>query len=153
MAKREPVIVIERRVLTETAHHYFIPASYQAFRILHLGFVLLPLLAGLDKFTNFLVDWTAYLSPRLINITGLSDAFFMKCVGGIEILAAVLVAFKPRIGGWVVAAWLGAIIVNLLSIPSYYDIALRDFGLALGAIALARLAVEFEHYRRIPPRK
>jgi hypothetical protein len=141
---------VERRSLQKpTAHHYYIPASHQAYRMLHAGFVLAPLLAGVDKFTNFLVNWTTYLSPIGPSLTGLTPRQFMMGVGVIEIVAAVLVAVKPRIGGLVVAGWLWAIIVNLLTIPGFYDIALRDFGLSLGALALSRLAVEFDHYRRV----
>lgn len=140
---------VERRSLTmETAHHYFIPASYRAYRVLHFGFVVAPIVAGLDKFTNLLVNWTVYLSPRATALTGVTAPDFMRGVGVIEVIAGLIVAFKPRVGGWIVAAWLWGIIANLLSIPGYYDIALRDFGLSLGAIALAQLSVEFGQYRR-----
>jgi hypothetical protein len=139
----------ERRSLDkETAHHYFIPASHRAFRTLQFGFVVAPLLAGMDKFFNFIVDWKIYLAPQARTITGLTSAQFMRGVGVIEICAGILVAFKPRIGGIVVAAWLWGIIVNLLMIPGYYDIAVRDFVLSLGALALSFLSVEFDQYRR-----
>src|SRR4051812_48840979 len=97
---------VERRTLEgSTAHHYFIPASYQAFRILHVGFVVAPIVAGLDKFFNFLVNWEQYLSPIATRVTGLSARQFMTGVGAIEILAGCIVAFKPRIGGLIVAVW------------------------------------------------
>lgn len=116
--------------------------AYQAFRILHLGFVVAPLIAGLDKFTNVLVDWQIYLAPIVADMVPAST--FMMFVGVVEIAAGLLVAFKPKIGGYVVAAWLCGIILNLLLAPGYLDIALRDLGLALGALALARLATAYE---------
>ena len=112
---------------------------YQAYQFLHWGFVIAPILAGLDKFFMKLTDWTMYLWSPLGNIVG-GAGRFMRIVGVIEIVAGVLVAFRPRIGGYVVALWLLGIIINLLLVGSYYDIALRDFGLSLGALALARLA-------------
>jgi uncharacterized membrane protein YphA (DoxX/SURF4 family) len=115
--------------------------AYQAYQILHLGFTAAPILFGLDKFLNLMVDWTQYLSPLIANI--IPAGTFMLLVGVIEIVAGLLVFFKPRIGAYVVAAWLLAIIVNLLLIPGYFDVALRDFGLFLGALALARLSQTF----------
>lgn len=114
---------------------------YRAYRLLQIGFIVAPLVAGLDKFFNFLVNWSQYLSPMLAN-TIPADTF-MKVVGVVEIVAALLVYFKPRIGGYVVAAWLWAIILNLLTIGGYYDIALRDLGLSFGALALAFLSEEY----------
>lgn len=114
---------------------------YQAYRILHIGFTVAPILAGLDKFTNLLVDWTQYLAPFIGNIVPAST--FMAIVGVVEILAGLLVFFKPRIGAYVVAAWLAGIIFNLLLVPGYLDVALRDLGLFLGALALARLSTAF----------
>jgi hypothetical protein len=118
-----------------------------------MGFVVAPIAAGLDKFFNVLVDWTTYLSPVATNITGLSAARFMQAVGVVEIIAGLIVAFRPRVGGMIVAVWLWGIIVNLLSIPGFYDIALRDFGLSLGALALSMLSVEFGEYRRFRRQK
>src|SRR3954471_18264714 len=118
--------------------------SYQAYQILHLAFVVAPVVAGADKFFHFLVNWDQYLSPLIAKMLPMSGHTFMLGVGVIEIVAGLLVAFMPAIGGLVVGAWLLGIILNLLSIPGYYDIALRDFGLALGAFALARLATEFD---------
>jgi hypothetical protein len=118
------------------------PAS-QAYHILYIGFILAPFLAGFDKFTHVLTDWDKYLAPVIAGLLPVSGHTFMLLVGIVEIAAAVLVAVRPRIGGYVVAAWLLGIIVNLLLIPGYFDVALRDFGLALGALALARLSEEF----------
>jgi hypothetical protein len=118
--------------------------SYQAYQILHFAFVVAPLIAGADKFFHFLVNWDQYVSPLLTRILPMSAHTFMLGVGIIEIGAGVLVAFMPTVGGLVVGAWLCGIILNLLSIPGYYDIALRDLGLALGAFALSRLATEFD---------
>jgi hypothetical protein len=103
-----------------------------------------PVIAGADKFFHVLVNWDQYLSPVVTRILPLSGHTFMLGVGLVEIAAGLLVAFLPVIGGLVVGAWLCGIILNLLSIPAYYDIALRDLGLALGAFALARLATEFD---------
>jgi hypothetical protein len=117
--------------------------AYQAYQILHITFVIAPLVAGVDKFFHFLVNWEIYLSPLVTQILPVSGQTFMLAVGVIEIAAALLVAFMPAVGGMVVGAWLCGIIVNLLTIPAYLDVALRDLGLALGAFALARLAADF----------
>ena len=122
--------------------------AHQAFTLLRFGFAVLPIVAGLDKFTHFLVDWTQYLAPIATQMTGLDAETFMAIVGVIEIAAGCLVAWKPRIGGYVVAFWLWGIIVNLLMVPGYYDIAARDFGLSLGALARARLATHDHELRR-----
>ena len=119
--------------------------SYQAFRILHVAFIIAPILAGLDKFFDVLVPWQYYLSPLVTKTLGISASTIMPIVGVVEIAAGILVALKPSIGGWVVACWLWGIIINLLTIPGNYDIALRDFGLSLAAIALARLSVQHEN--------
>jgi uncharacterized membrane protein YphA (DoxX/SURF4 family) len=115
------------------------PAA-QAFRLLHVGFAVLPIVFGLDKFTNFLTDWTQYLAPFLPDMLGVSKQTFMYGVGVVEIIAGILVALKPRYAAYVVAAWLVGIIGNLLILGSYFDVALRDFGLLVAALALARLA-------------
>jgi hypothetical protein len=116
---------------------------YQAYQILHFGFTVAPIVAGVDKFLHLLTNWNAYLSPAVANLLPLPAPTFMQIVGVIEILAGLLVAFKPRLGAYVVAAWLFGIIINLLLIPGFYDIALRDLGLALGALALGRLSEHF----------
>jgi hypothetical protein len=118
--------------------------SFQAFRILQVGFVALPILAGLDKFFHLLVNWDQYLAPLATRLLPVSGHTFILLVGVIEIAAGVLVAVRPRIGAYVVALWLWGIIINLLLIPGYFDVALRDFGLSLGALALARLSREFD---------
>jgi uncharacterized membrane protein YphA (DoxX/SURF4 family) len=115
-------------------------AGFQAYVLLRSGFAVAPILFGLDKFFDVLVDWPKYLAPWVNDIAPGSAQDFMYVVGGVEILAGLLVAFKPRYGAYLVAAWLGGIIVNLLSHSGYYDIALRDFGLLIGALALGRLA-------------
>lgn len=118
--------------------------AYQAFRILHVGFVVAPVVAGLDKFTNFLTDWTQYLWPAVPDALGVSPAVIMALIGVVEVAAGVLVAVRPRIGGYVVAGWLVGIIGNLLLAGAWLDVALRDLGLALGALALARLASAYD---------
>ena len=117
--------------------------AYEAYRILHLAFIVAPIVAGLDKFFNLLVNWEQYLPPFASNLVGGHSHEFMLAVGVIEIVAGLGVALKPKIFAYVVSAWLLLIVVNLLMIPGYYDVALRDFGLALGALALARLSHEF----------
>ena len=116
------------------------PQSDQAFQILRFGFTVAPIVAGLDKFFHLLTNWDQYLAPAIAAALPFDGHTFMLIVGVIEIVAGLLVWFKPRLGGYVVAAWLWGIIVNLLLIPGYYDVALRDLGLSLGALALARLA-------------
>ncbi|CAH0145092.1 hypothetical protein SRABI83_00574 [Arthrobacter sp. Bi83] len=112
----------------------------QAFLLLRTVFTVAPILFGLDKFFNLLTDWTGYLAPVATSVVPVSGQTFMYVVGIIEIVAGVLVAFRPRIGSLVVAAWLLGIIVNLLILGNFYDVALRDFGLLVGALALNRLA-------------
>lgn len=131
---------VRARVAEGPATHDLRRCVYPAYKVLHVGFVVAPMLAGLDKFFHVLVNWNAYLAPFVERVTPFSGPVFMRIVGVVEIGAGLLVAVKPRIGGWVVAAWLWGIILNLLLIPGYYDIALRDFGLSLGAVALALLA-------------
>lgn len=115
-------------------------AGYEAYRILHLAFIVAPIVAGLDKFFNLLVNWEQYLPSFANRLLGGHGHEFMLVVGVIEIVAGLGVAFMPRIFAYVVSLWLLLIVVNLLMIPGYYDVALRDFGLALAALALARLS-------------
>jgi hypothetical protein len=117
--------------------------AYQSYEILHIGFTVLPIVAGLDKLFYALVSWERYLAPSIARMLPLGVHTFMMIVGVVEMIAGVVVAVKPKVGGYVVAAWLLAIVVNLLIAGRYYDIALRDFGLALAAIALARLSREY----------
>lgn len=114
--------------------------AHQAFLLLRTIFTVAPILFGLDKFFNVLVDWEQYLAPWIDDIVPGDAGQAMLAVGVIEIVAGVLVALRPAIGGYVVAAWLLGIIVNLVTMGEYYDIALRDFGLLVAALALARLA-------------
>ncbi len=115
--------------------------SREAFLLLRTVFTVAPVLFGLDKLTNLLTDWPGYLAPWVNDIVPGTAQQAMYVVGVVEILAGVTVALAPRYGGLLVAAWLAGIIINLLTIPDYYDVALRDFGLLVAALALARLAV------------
>src|SRR5689334_10397437 len=117
--------------------------ALQAFTLLRVGFTVAPILFGLDKFTNWLVDWPTYLAPRIDDLVPGDARQAMLVVGVIEIVAGVVVALWPRFGGYLVAAWLAGIIVNLLVLGDFYDVALRDFGLLIGALALARLATAY----------
>lgn len=115
----------------------------QAYGILRLGFVVAPILAGADKFFHLLVNWDQYVPSLVAQLSPISAHQLMLAVGVIEIVAGLGVAWKPRIFAYVVAAWLLVIIGNLLLIPGYFDVALRDFGLFLAALALARLSQQF----------
>jgi hypothetical protein len=119
--------------------------SLHAYHILHWGFVAAPAIAGIDKFLHILTNWDNYLSPTFARISPFSVHTTMLVVGVVELVAGLLVALKPRIGAYVVAAWLAGIIVNLLLKGAYYDIALRDFGLMLAALALGRLSEVYDH--------
>lgn len=118
--------------------------GYQAYQILRAGFTVAPIIAGLDKFFSLLVNWDQYLPAFVNNLTGGHGHELMLAVGVIEIVAGLGVAFKPRIFAYVVSAWLLLIVANLLMIPGYFDVALRDFGLSLGALALGRLSQEYD---------
>jgi uncharacterized membrane protein YphA (DoxX/SURF4 family) len=118
--------------------------GYQAFLLLRIGFAVAPILFGLDKFFDVLVNWEIYLAPWINDIVPGSAADAMYAVGAIEIAAGLAVAVKPRYAAYLVAAWLAGIIVNLLTLSGYYDIALRDFGLLIGALSLARLASRYD---------
>jgi hypothetical protein len=117
--------------------------AYQAFLTLRVGFVVAPILFGLDKFTNLLADWTTYLAPAIDRLVPGSASSAMLAVGVIEIVAGLVVAVRPKVGAYLVAAWLAGIIGNLLLLGDHYDVALRDLGLLLAALALARLATAF----------
>jgi hypothetical protein len=119
--------------------------AMQAFQILRFGFTVAPIIAGADKFLHLLVNWDQYLPAFVDRMTGGHGHELMLAAGVIEIAAGVGVFLKPKIFAYVVAAWLVLIIVNLLMIPGYYDVALRDLGLALGALALGRLSHEFSN--------
>jgi len=115
--------------------------AYQAYQILHAAFVIAPAVAGIDKFTHLLTNWDRYLAPQVAAM--IPAHTFMMLVGAIEILAALIVLVKPSIGAYVVAAWLLGIIVNLVMAGGFFDIALRDLGLMLAALALGRLSREY----------
>jgi uncharacterized membrane protein YphA (DoxX/SURF4 family) len=118
--------------------------AYQAYTIMRIAFTVAPILFGLDKFFNLMVDWEGYLAPWINDIVPGSASTAMHMVGLVEIVAGIFVALKPRYGAYVVAAWLGGIILDLLTYSGFYDIALRDFGLLLGALTLARLASVYD---------
>ncbi len=115
----------------------------QAFLLLRIGFTVAPILFGLDKFAHVLVDWDKYLAPEFADLFNAQPHTVMYFVGAIEMVAGLAVLLRPRFGGYLVAGWLGAIIVNLLLMADFYDVALRDFGLMLAALTLARLAAAF----------
>jgi hypothetical protein len=117
--------------------------AFQAFILLRSVFTIAPILFGLDKYFHVLVNWDRYVAPDVLAHLPWTAHELMYGVGAIEILAGIVVALRPRFGGYLVAAWLAGIIVNLLLIPGFYDIALRDFGLLVAALALARLATAF----------
>jgi hypothetical protein len=117
----------------------------QAFWMLRIGFTVAPVLFGLDKFTGWLADWERYLAPQLVDLAQVTAHQMMLAVGVVEVAAGLVVALRPRLGGYLVAAWLGGIIVNLLLRGDFYDIALRDVGLLLAALTLARLATAVDH--------
>src|SRR5215203_4011298 len=145
-AALRPIPVPDTRVLRSD------PAA-QAFMLLRIAFTVAPILFGLDKFAGVLTDdWTRYLAPAFNDIIPGDAGDAMHIVGVVEIVAGLVVAVAPRFGGLLVAAWLGGIIVNLLIVGGYGDIALRDFGLLLGALTLARLAGAFTGERSSPGR-
>jgi hypothetical protein len=125
-----------------------LPAAHQAFLLLRTVFTAAPVLFGLDKFVGLLTNWDRYLAPQIDGLVPGTTHQAMLAVGVVEVLAGLLVAVAPRLGGYVVAAWLAGIIGNLLLLGGYYDVALRDFGLLVSALALARLAVAFPRQGR-----
>jgi hypothetical protein len=127
----------------DRSHITTVDPGRQAFLLLRTAFTVAPIAFGLDKFAGLLTDWPAYLAPWIDDLVPGTAQQAMYAVGVVEVVAGIVVAVAPRIGGWLVAAWLGGIIVDLLTLPGYYDVALRDVGLLAGAVALARLAVRF----------
>ncbi|MCG7309601.1 hypothetical protein [Brachybacterium sp. ACRRE] len=119
-----------------------------AFWVLRVGFVALPLLMGLDKFTNLLTDWPGYLAPWIVGILPIGAQTAMHLVGIVEIVAGIAVAVRPRLAAWVVALWLLGIIVDLLSYSGFFDVALRDVGLLVAAIALGLLSRTYNRPQR-----
>src|SRR6187551_4064384 len=114
--------------------------EHQAFLLLRTVFTVAPIAFGLDKFFNLLTDWEAYLAPWINDLVPGNAHTAMILVGVVEIAAGLVVAVRPKFGGYLVALWLLGIIVNLVTLGDYYDVALRDFGLFVAALALARLA-------------
>ena len=114
-------------------------AVHHAYTLLYAAFIVAPIVAGLDKFFDVLVQWEQYLAPAAVSALPVAPHTFMMIVGAIEIVAGLLVLWRPSVGGYVVAVWLWGIILNLLWGRGHYDIALRDFGLSLGALALAQI--------------
>jgi hypothetical protein len=123
--------------------------AYRAYLLLRAVFTAAPVLFGIDKFTGLLADWPAYLAPWIDALVPGTARQAMYGVGVIEIVAGLAVAVAPRFGGLLVAAWLAGIILNLLTVPGFYDVALRDFGLLAAAVALALLASRYEPSRRV----
>jgi uncharacterized membrane protein YphA (DoxX/SURF4 family) len=119
--------------------------GYQAFRILQVAFVVAPIVAGLDKFFYFLTNWTNYLSPFAMQMMQGQHRGFMIVVGIVEIIVGIGVIFKPKIFAYIVFLWLLCIVINLISADQYLDVALRDIGLMLSALALARLSHKYSH--------
>ena len=139
-ADRSPAQVVSEQRLDNPA--------FQAFVLLRIGFTVAPILFGLDKFLDWLVDWRIYLAPEVNDLVPGNAHQAMLAVGVVEIVAGLVVAVRPKLGGYLVAAWLAGIITNLLLQADFYDVALRDFGILLAALALARLATAFDRTGR-----
>ena len=148
MSVRNPAVPARGTVSPSVGQRLKTDATYQAFWLLRIGFTIAPILFGVDKAFHVLTDWDRYLAPFLDDLVPGTAHQAMYAVGIVEVLAGLAVALAPRFGGYLVAAWLAGIIVNLLLIPGYYDVALRDFGLLLAALTLARLATAFPAARR-----
>ena len=138
------VFTADRSVAHQATEQRLDNPAFQAFTLLRIGFAVAPMLFGLDKFLDWLVDWRIYLAPEINDLIPGSAHQAMLLVGAIEIVAGLVVAVRPKFGGYLVAAWLTGIIVNLLIQADFYDVALRDFGLLLGALSLARLATAYD---------
>lgn len=135
-AQSRAATLVERRLWND--------ARYQAFVLLRVAFTVAPIAFGLDKFWNQMVYWPKYLAPWIDHLMPGTGQQFMYAVGVVEIVAGVVVLLKPRYGAYLVAAWLAGIVTNLFSYPGWYDVAVRDFGLMLGALTLARLASVYD---------
>ncbi|WP_026556537.1 hypothetical protein [Arthrobacter sp. 35W] len=136
---------------SQALHRARVEPAYGAYLMLWVGFILIPLIFGLDKFFNVLTNWEAYLAPWMVSVSPFSAHTMMLVIGVVEVGAGVMVALSPRIAAYVVALWLAGIIINLLSYPGFFDVALRDVGLLVAAVALARLAKTYApaHARRV----
>ena len=128
---------------TEVARTGTDRAVRPAYQILMFACIAVPVVAGIDKFFDRLVNWSEYLAPQVASHLPVAPQQFMRGAGVVEIVAGLLVALRPSVGGLVVALWLWGIVANLLVSGAHYDVALRDFGLSLGALALSRLATAF----------
>jgi uncharacterized membrane protein YphA (DoxX/SURF4 family) len=140
------------RALHDALHRARTEPAYGAFLLLRIGFAVLPIWMGIDKFANGMTFWPHYLAPWIVRELPFSAQTAMCVVGAIEIVAGLAVAIKPRYASYIVTLWLAGIIVNLLSYPGFYDVALRDFGLLIGALALGQLARGYDpawHRRRV----
>jgi hypothetical protein len=142
------ITTAERTQAPSTARPRLDDPVFQAFALLRIGFTVAPILFGLDKLLDWLVDWRIYLAPEIDDLLPGNAHQALLAIGAIEIVAGLVVALRPRFGGYLVAAWLAGIITNLLLQADFYDIALRDFGLLLAALTLARLATAFDHPTR-----
>lgn len=142
----DPHAFYDRRATALTTSDALKTPARQAYEVLHWGFVAAPAIAGLDKFSDLLTNWDKYLAAPFARMSPMSVHGTMMFVGAIEVVAALVVALKPKVGAWIVAAWLLGIIVDLAVLGNAWDIALRDFGLMLGAIALGRLAVAHDRH-------
>lgn len=145
---RQPVSSSQINAPERSAPDDLSDPTYQAYKVLHVGFVVAPMVAGVDKFFHLLVNWDNYLAPLVNDLLGGHGHSFMLVVGVVEIVAGIGVALRPRLFSYVVAAWLLGTVANLLLFPAshpwpHYDVALRDFGLCLGALALGRLSIRF----------
>ena len=124
--------------------------AWHAFQLLHWAFALLPLMAGASKFFDILGPWQTSVAPLFSDMLGVGLRSVSYAVGAAEVVMGIIVAFNPRVGGWLVAGWLWGIVLTQLLGPGYVDVALRDAALGLGALALARLAVQFDHAIELP---
>ena len=143
-----PTITANHSLRQSVTEHRLDNPAFQAFALLRIGFTVAPILFGLDKFLDWLVDWRIYLAPEINDLVPGNAHQAMLAVGVIEIVAGLAVALRPKFGGYLVAGWLAGIITNLLLQADFYDVALRDFGLLLAALTLARLASAFERPAR-----
>jgi uncharacterized membrane protein YphA (DoxX/SURF4 family) len=139
-----PSLAPLRREATSIRHEAWRDSRYQAFVLMRIGYTVLPIAMGIDKFFNSMVYWPKYLADWIDNIAPGTAQQFMYFVGVVEIVAGVLVLLKPRYAAYVVAAWLAGIVINLFSYGQWWDVGVRDVGLMLGALALGRLASHYD---------
>ena len=130
--------------ISRTLHRARVEPAFGAFLTLWVGFIILPIVFGVDKFANILTNWEGYLAPWIVGLLPFSAHTAMLIVGVVEVIAGIMVAIKPRYAAFVVAFWLAGIIINLLTYSGFYDVALRDFGLLVAALALAQLARTYD---------